>query len=237
MNNQTLLIKLKQRLNKLASNDYDNIECWQFVEAFNKGQVAWCRRNLHGENPNREGDEQSTSRIDDLQKLLVTSQGFTMTDEGLYSYSALAEWPTDYLRYKRVLLNAVNDCCEEPKRMTVYLVEEGNVDVFLDDSNIRPDFMWGETFATIAGNKLNVYHNKKFTVDLCKLMYYRQPRKIQISGCMDPYTNTRPTANIECEFTDDLTELLIDEAAGILAGDIENFNQVQRLNNNVDKNN
>ena len=73
MDNATIKLKIKQRLNKLASNDYDNIECWQIVEAFNKGQVDWCRRNLHGLNIVKEGDEQSTSRIDDLQVLLVES--------------------------------------------------------------------------------------------------------------------------------------------------------------------
>ena len=71
MNNNTLLIKLKQRLNKLDSQDFDNIECWQFVEAFNKAQVEWCRRNLHGGNMYKEGDELSKKRIDDLQPLLI----------------------------------------------------------------------------------------------------------------------------------------------------------------------
>ena len=36
MNNATIQLKVQQRLNKLASQDYDNIECWQIVEAFNK---------------------------------------------------------------------------------------------------------------------------------------------------------------------------------------------------------
>ena len=72
MLNQAILIKVKQRLNKLSSNDYDNIESWQIIEAFNKGQVDWCRRNLHGVNTKQEGDEQSTRRIDDLQVLLST---------------------------------------------------------------------------------------------------------------------------------------------------------------------
>ena len=45
MTNDTIQIKVKQRINKLASNDYDNIMPWEIVEAFNKGQVAWCRRN------------------------------------------------------------------------------------------------------------------------------------------------------------------------------------------------
>ena len=34
----TILLKVQERLNKLASNDYDNIQNWQIVEAFNKGQ-------------------------------------------------------------------------------------------------------------------------------------------------------------------------------------------------------
>ena len=50
MENSTLLIKIKQRLDKLDSQDYDNIECWQFIEAFNKAQIEWCRRNLPNKN-------------------------------------------------------------------------------------------------------------------------------------------------------------------------------------------
>ena len=36
MLNSAIVIKLKQRINKLDSQDYDNIECWQAIEAFNK---------------------------------------------------------------------------------------------------------------------------------------------------------------------------------------------------------
>jgi len=71
VNNATIQLKIQQRLNKLASNDYDNIECWQIVEAFNKGQVSWCRRQLHGLNVKQTGDEQSKRRIDDLQIILT----------------------------------------------------------------------------------------------------------------------------------------------------------------------
>ena len=66
MDNFTLQLKIKQRLNKLSSNDYDNIECWMMVEAFNKGMVDWGRRNLHGLNLVKEGDEQSKRRIGSL---------------------------------------------------------------------------------------------------------------------------------------------------------------------------
>ena len=71
MNNSTLQIKFKQRLNKLDSMDYDNIECWQIAEAFNKAQLEWARRQLHGHNGMKELPEQSITAIDDLQVLLV----------------------------------------------------------------------------------------------------------------------------------------------------------------------
>jgi hypothetical protein len=70
MNNITLQLKVKQRLNKLDSQDYDNIQCWQIVEAFNKAQVEWVRRQVQGVNITKTGDEQTKVRIDDLQKLL-----------------------------------------------------------------------------------------------------------------------------------------------------------------------
>ena len=74
MNNNLLQIKIKQRLNKLASLDYDNIECWQIQEAFNKAQIEWTRRQLHGLNSKKEGAEQSINTIDDLQVLLKQQQ-------------------------------------------------------------------------------------------------------------------------------------------------------------------
>ena len=57
MNNTTVKLKVQQRINKLGSKDYDNIQDWQLVEAFNKGVVGWCRRNLQGTNLTKTGDE------------------------------------------------------------------------------------------------------------------------------------------------------------------------------------
>ena len=56
MTNAELQIKIKERLNKLASLDYDNFECWQIVEAFNKSQLEWFRRQINGTNIQQHGD-------------------------------------------------------------------------------------------------------------------------------------------------------------------------------------
>ena len=224
MNNSTLRLKVMQRLNKLASNDYDNIECWQIVEAFNKAQVQWVRRQLVGINILKQGDEQSKRKIDDLQPLLNVAD---MAYSNMPGYVISETLPADYMEFKRVDAYGSNDCCPDPRRFVVYLAEEANAAILLRDENKKPSFDWAETFCTLAGNKIKIYTNDDFTVTDAKLMYYREPVKIQIQGCVNPYTGTVSTTDVECEFKEDVTETIIDDAVQILAGDIESITQYQ----------
>jgi len=107
MLNSTIVIKMKQRLNKLDSQDYDNIECWQVVESFNKAQVEWSRRQLHGINLTKEGDEQSTRRKDDMQ-ILLTTVPLSLTNKEYYYFGNI---PANYLQWKRVDAYANKGCC------------------------------------------------------------------------------------------------------------------------------
>ena len=241
MNNTTLQIKFRQRLNKIASNDYDNIECWQIVEAFNKAQIEWCRRQLHGNNMYKEGDEMSKKRIDDLQPL-ITDLGINFIEFQDFIESTNLWFPEDYLEYKRITTEATTKCCpvttikdgqenvaeegEHPlyediikskgRTMTVYLAEEANVDLYMRDPLKRPDFEWGETYATMQGNRVRIY---KRDFDLINPI-------LEVSA-----------EDIECEFKDDVTELIIDEAVSIIAGDIDNINQYVRGSASSEKNN
>ena len=234
MNNDIIQLKVKQRLNKLASQDFDNIECWQVVEAFNKSQLTWCRRQLHGMNSLKEGDEQSKRRIDDLQ-ILLTDKVIKFEKQPILVRSE--ELPTNYFEWKRISILAANECCDNKRKMVVYLAEEANVDELLRDSNKRPSFEWGETFCTLKSNKIHVYTNNEFTITEGTLVYYRKPRYIQIKGCIDPYTKEMSVVDVECEFKDDVVELIIDEAVKILAGDIESHNQQQTATSQVESNN
>ena len=235
MNNNTIRLKIMQRLNKLSSRDYDNIECWQMVEAFNKAQLTWCRRQLHGMNKKQEGDEESKRRIDDLQVLLkdLPVTRFVTKDR----YVEIESLPNDYFEYKRVSVKASVPECSNKRNMVVYLGEEGNLEILLKDENKKPNFPWGETFATLKGNKVLIYTNNEFTVNEGVLVYYQLPRNIEITGCMNLTTGAIPTVDVESMFKDDIVELIIDEAAKIIAGDIESFNQQQIADNEVESNN
>ena len=346
MNNTQIEIKVRQRLNKLASNDYDNIQCWQIVEVFNKAQISWCRRQLHGTNQFGEGDEQSKKRVDDLQILLKTLPltGVDVPYDDKYGYfradNFVTIYDSDYLEYKRVETFGIqvwpgsevlepatteiteipiyeihgstatyigNDpegwneanantfnyianinifdtipnfyqggefdengwgpiigyetitttiegtgtntiapvlapnadrerCCRDPRTMTVYLSEVANTDVILRDPLKNPDFEWCETFCTLQSNQIRIWRKDFFIFDP-KLIYYRKPRRIEIQGCIDPYTSNQSLTDIECEFKDDIVEMIIDEAVSILAGDISDVNTYQRGDNMAEKNN
>ena len=231
MNNNLLQIKIKQRLNKLASLDYDNFECWQIQEAFNKAQIEWTRRQLYAMNVRKEGAEQSSGLIDDLQKLMIHA-ALTMDDKKIFYQT---EIPADYLHYVRTDVFGKKECCPA-RRITVYEVEEANISVILDNKDKQPNFEWAETVATRMNNKLKVYTDNKFDITECHLIYFRKPIEVQFNGCIDIKTGTTFTADQECEYNDDVAEIIVDAAVSILAGDIESISQFQREQQNVQTN-
>lgn len=233
MNNNLLQIKIKQRLNKLASLDYDNLECWQIAEAFNKAQIEWTRRQLYGYNIRKEGAEQSSGLVDDLQRL-IKSDLLTMTKKDQFYKSE--QLPDDYLHYVRTDVYAQKECCPEPRRMTVYEVEEANVSIILNNKDKQPNFEWAETISTLMDNTLRIYTNNEFEISKCYLIYFRKPVEVQFTDCIDISTGFPFTKDQVCEFNDDIAEIICDNAAMILAGDIESMTQYQRAQGAVQNN-
>lgn len=235
MDNLTIILKIEERLNKLSSNDYDNIEKWQMVEAFNKAMTDWCRRQLHGTNLKQTGDEQSKRRIDDLQ-VLLRKEPLEMEKEDCYFGSN--NWPKDYFEYKRVGFTGKTECCEKNKFVTT-LVEEANIDIILRDYLKKPSYAWGETIVTLMNNTVKIWTNNEFDIANANLTYYKQPTRIEIQGVSNPYSSDGAVSitDVECEFKDDIIELYIDETVKILSGDIENIASVQIADKSVESNN
>jgi hypothetical protein len=233
MNNNLVQLKFKERLNKLSSMDYDNIECWQVQEAFNKAQIEWVRRQLHGLTTKKENPEQSINMIDNLQ-ILLTDLPFTSLVKRS-TYYETPSIPSDYLHFVRVAATATTECCAD-RVMSVYLGEEANVEALLSDSFKQPDFDWGETFCTVIGNKIRIYTDNKFDVSAARLVYYRKPRNIGFQYCANVDTGGAYSSEVTCELKDDIIEIIIDEAVAILAGDIADINNYQRNLGNATRN-
>jgi len=161
----------------------------------------------------------------------------SLTGTNTDTYFETDNFPVDtYLEFKRVSTDAKTECC--PARdMTVYLAEESNVNIIMRDPLKNPSFDWGETFCTMLDNKIRIYRNAEFKIVNPVLTYYRQPTYIQIINCVNPYTGAVSTTNVNCEFKDDLAEVMLDDAASIIAGDIESVYQQQRAQAAAERNN
>lgn len=233
MTNNLLQIKFKERLNKLASMDYDNIECWQIQEAFNKAQLEWVRRNIQGLNQKKELPEQTTGMIDNIQVLLTQKEFVSLVKRPTYYESELI--PENYLGFVRVSASAQSECCPS-RSLSVFLGEEANVEAITGDSFKSPNFEWAQTFCTLTGNKVRIYTDGKFDITEAKISYYRKPLNVGFANCANIDTGGAYTADVECEFKDDIVEIIIDEAVAILAGDIADLTNYQRNLGNATRN-
>jgi hypothetical protein len=220
MSPQTAVIKLRLRLNKSHSSDYDNIQDYAAVEAINKAAKEWARRTVYGLNQEQAGAEETRQRIDDIQFLL---KPYKLGGRNHKNYFDSNLFPDDYLAYSRIIPYAFNETCSDIP-LKSYLKEEANIPTLLADWSWQPDIEWRQSLHTIQGNKIRVYTDD-FKINDIDLIYYRFPKEMDIEG----YTHEtgRDSTNVDLEFKDDIAEIIIDEAASIIAGDIESVNAVE----------
>lgn len=222
MTTREALLKIDLRLNKVATSDYKNIKQYQKLEAINKAILTWIRRNKHGNNLYKEGNEVSLRRVDDLQFLLKEKEVASYKRD---VYNEVKTLPTDYLYLERVTPYVNKGECINVM-IGSSLREDANTDSLLLDWTEQPSFDFEQTFHTLQGNRIKVFHNKDFEVNKIFLTYYRKPKKI---------TNTNP--DVLWEIKDDLAEIIVDEAVKILAGDIQDPNTYETASNSVEQNN
>jgi hypothetical protein len=219
MTPQEVTYKVDLRLNKQFGEDYDNIECSETVEAVNKGQLEWIRRQLHGINQTREGDEESKRRVDDLQPL-IKNKRLSLTNKAILAESELL--PDDYGWFKSIIVYGEQENgCGKSIIEDLHHIEVANVNEWLSDWAKEPSFEYRQAFYTLSGNRIQVYTNGEFKVSSIELVYYRQPQSFDIAGC--PKYDDSVGSDKDLEFKRDVCELIIDEAASIIAADIEHL--------------
>lgn len=224
-------LKIKEQLNKLSSFDYDNIECWQFVEAFNKAQLEKVRVMLKGNTASGFIAEETIDRIDDLQPIIVSN--LDLKGNNKEDFFETTKIPENYIRFSRLDTVGFNKDCPGKSINITDIAETSNVSVYKRDYTKRPNFKWGETFATLQSGSFRIYTNNEFKISSVKLTYFRLPRPISLAGCEDLDGNIM--TNVDPEFKDDFVEVLITDAAKIIASRIESLNQYQILTGESDR--
>jgi hypothetical protein len=217
---EQVAIKMDLRLNKSGSQNSDAIWMQVKEEAFNKALLEWFRRQIRGKNQTQDGDEETQTRIDDLQ-VLLKEDGLNFKKKKLYYQSE--KLPSDYFFFKRLSPIVSKDACKSVSIVS-YLEKEANVDILYPT---LVSFKFEETLHTLINNRVHIYHNDEFELEKLNLVYYRYPKYVSFK---------LKDLKQSLELKKDIAEMIIDEAVKILASDIESVNQKTLAQERVENN-
>jgi hypothetical protein len=222
MNSTEIYYKITTGLNKLSSNDYQNIEKWVIQQEYHKAKLNLIREQINGVNIKREGQESSIFKITDLQILLKTD---ILSGENKKVYFESQSIPTDFLYFSRLTPTILSSECDIPFTIQSISIEDTNVDEYLNDDLKAPSLKFEQCFHTFGSNKIKVYHNDEFSVKECILSYYRKPLLLQFQGAIQ--FNGSTGKQMDEEFKDDVTELFVEKTISNIASNIESINRKQ----------
>lgn len=232
MTSREIIVKVKKRVNKDDTNDFDNLSLFSIIEAYNKAQLNVVNYLSGLNNIYKSGIESTTKRIDNLSTLLnPTPLELTLTKADNYYISQ--SFPTNYMRYVSSYSTGKNNKCSS-KRILHFPYEEGNIELINRNSNQNASFEWGEAPITIADNKLKIHSNNQFEITKAYLTYLKYPANVDIQGYIKQ--DGTPSTTIDPELPDDVVEMCIDEAVRILQGDIQNPLGIQVAMQNIQRN-
>lgn len=235
----TLLYKIDQRLNKLSTNDHQQIQIEDKILALNEAQIKLIKQKVSGTVTNTGlGLDSYKKRYEDLQSLIVGFDKYKLelTDKKLNQWSLNLEKLTPkYLYYVNSYILADKDRCKD-KIIWINkdLSKHGDISLLLDNEHYKPSFEYEETFNMISNNQLHVYTDGTFEPTSLSIMYIKVPAYINKEGYIMIDGEESITTN--CELDNTLEDELLDLTVQNLAMYTENASSVQNTNYRIQTN-
>jgi hypothetical protein len=228
----SLLYKIDQRLNKLSTNEHQQIQLEDKILALNEAQIKLIKQKVDGFSvPSRLGMDSFKKRYEDLQNLIIdyTNQPLPLTE----SNPAINQWDADvtvlepkYLFYvdSYVLANK-GKCKDRILWINEDLSKHGDLSILLNNDHYKPSFEYQETLNAVSSDVMSVYTDGTFTPTTVNIMYLRYPVYINKEGYIQ-FDGT-PSVNADSELNDYLEDELLDLTVQNLAMYTENVAAVQ----------
>ena len=228
----SLLYKIDQRLNKLSTNEHQQIQLEDKILALNEAQIKLIKQKVDGFSvPSRLGMDSFKKRYEDLQNLIIdyTNQPLPLTE----SNPAINQWDSDitvlepkYLFYvdSYVLANK-GKCKDRILWINEDLSKHGDLSILLNNDHYKPSFEYQETLNAVSSDVMSVYTDGTFTPTTVNIMYLRYPVYINKEGYIQ-FDGT-PSVNADSELNDYLEDELLDLTVQNLAMYTENSAAVQ----------
>lgn len=227
-----LLYKIDQRLNKLSTNDHQQIQLEDKILALNEAQIKLIKQKVDGFSTlSGMGLDSFRKRYEDLQNLIIPYVGgelnLEIKDKSLNQWSAdLTVLEPKYMFYIDSYLVASKGRCKNRKIwINKDLAKHGDLSLLLNNDHYKPSFEYQETFNFISSDEISIFTDGEFIPHKLYLSYLRYPVYINKEGYID--FNGEPSTNVDCELAEYLEDELLDLTVQNLASYTENQSAFQ----------
>ena len=228
----SLLYKIDQRLNKLSSNDHQQIALEDKILALNEAQIKLIKQKVDGTSTvSGLGFDAFKKRYEDLQSLVVNYNEGKLPLELLNSevnqYRAkIHDLSPKYMFYVDSYVLADKGTCTDRKIwINKDLAKHGDLSLLLTNNHYRPSFEYQETFNFISSDEISIFTDGTFTPKDIYISYLRYPQYIDKEGYIK--FDGSPSADSDCELEAYLEDELLDLTVQNLAMYTENQSAVQ----------
>lgn len=228
----SLLYKIDQKLNKLSTNEHQQIQLEDKILALNEAQIKLIKQKIDG-TPTTSGlgMDAFKKRYEDLQNLIELYENhpllLTLDNPQLHKWTtSIANILPAYMFYvDSYILANKGRCTDRRIWINMDLAGHGDLQFLLNNINTRPSFEYQETFNFISSNEIAIFTDGTFIPTALYLSYVRYPIYIDKVG----YTkfDGTPSTNQDCELKNYLEDELLDLTVQNLAMYTENASAVQ----------
>jgi hypothetical protein len=228
----SLLYKIDQRLNKLSTNDHQQINLEDKILALNEAQIKLIKQKVDGFSVvNGMGLDAFKKRYEDLQSLVITyiNQPLTLTilNPELHQWKAsLHLLVPKYMFYIDAYILADKGVCKDRKIwINRDLAKHGDLQFILNNDHYKPSFEYQETFNFLSSDEISIFTDGTFTPTKIYISYMRYPQYIDKTGYVR--FDGQPSVDQDCELETYLEDELLDLTVQNLAMYTENQSAVQ----------
>jgi hypothetical protein len=228
----SLLYKIDQKLNKLSTNEHQQINLEDKILALNEAQIKLIKQKVDGTSTNSGyGLDAFKKRYEDLQSLVITYNHqplpLVLKNDELNQYFAnLHDLTPKYMFYLDSYILADKGRCTDRKIwINRDLAKHGDIQFILTNDNYKPSFEYQETFNFLSSDEISVFTDGTFTPKDIYISYMRYPVYINKTGYI--MLDGQPSFDQDCELETYLEDELLDLTVQNLAMYTENQSAVQ----------
>ena len=228
----SLLYKIDQRLNKLSTNEHQQIQLEDKILALNEAQIKLIKQKVDGQSTvSGLGLDAFKKRYEDLQSLVVSYNNqplkLTVLNKELNQWKAnLHILEPQYMFYIDSYVLADKGKCKNRKIwINRDLAKHSDLQFILNNVHYKPSFEYQETFNFLSSDEISIFTDGTFIPKTINIMYMRYPVYIDKTGYIK-FDGT-PSIDQDCELEAYLEDELLDLTVENLAMYTENQSAVQ----------